>query len=172
MVLKAAICASMLLWIPASEDATKPATPVAKPEASSDNAKTEVAKAEVVKTEEAEQTEAEKLGLIAIEANIVAYTNAERVKRGLPPLKVDQGLMQSARKHGIWMARRHRMVHSRQNLGENIAYGQPTSAAVVRAWMNSSGHRANILNRSYKTIGVAAYRTASGRIYWCQQFRR
>ena len=51
--------------------------------------------------------------------------------------------------------------------GENIAYGQRTPQAVVNAWMNSSGHRANILNTSYKEIGVGY--VASGH-YWTQMF--
>ncbi len=45
------------------------------------------------------------------------------------------------------------------------------SWAVVVAWMNSSGHRANILNPRNRRIGIAAYRTPGGTIYWCQQFR-
>jgi uncharacterized protein YkwD len=48
--------------------------------------------------------------------------------------------------------------------------GQPHSSDAVRAWMNSSGHRANILNSGHSRIGVAAFRTASGIIFWCQQF--
>ena len=51
--------------------------------------------------------------------------------------------------------------------GENIAYGQRTPQAVVNAWMNSSGHRANILSASYTQIGVGY--VASGN-YWTQMF--
>ena len=51
--------------------------------------------------------------------------------------------------------------------GENIAYGQRTPQAVVNAWMNSSGHRANILNPSYTQIGVGY---ASNGHYWTQMF--
>jgi uncharacterized protein YkwD len=50
--------------------------------------------------------------------------------------------------------------------------GQASSNDAVRCWMNSSGHRANILNRGHRKIGVAGYRTADGTIFWCQQFRR
>jgi uncharacterized protein YkwD len=57
-------------------------------------------------------------------------------------------------------------------VAENIAMGQPHSSDVVRSWMNSSGHRANILNGGHLRIGVAAYRTDNGTIFWCQQFRR
>lgn len=54
-----------------------------------------------------------------------------------------------------------------RSAGENIAYGQRTPAAVVNAWMNSSGHRANILNGSYTQIGVGY---CASRNYWTQMF--
>ncbi|MEN6407216.1 MAG: CAP domain-containing protein [Thermoguttaceae bacterium] len=109
--------------------------------------------------------------LRAIEANIVSYTNQERAQYGLPPLKVDKELMETAREHAEWMTLSQNMVHTSQPVAENIAMGQPHSSDVVQAWMNSSGHRANILSGVYRTIGVAAFRTASGTIFWCQQFR-
>ena len=110
--------------------------------------------------------------LAAIEANIVSYTNQERARYGLPALEVDKELMDTAREHAAWMTRNHAMVHTSQPVAENIAMGQPHSSDVVQSWMNSSGHRANILNPNHRHIGVAAYRTASGVIFWCQQFRR
>ncbi|MBN2021615.1 MAG: hypothetical protein JW809_02370 [Pirellulales bacterium] len=110
--------------------------------------------------------------LLAIEKNVVRLTNEERARRGLPPLKVDHNLMKSAREHAIWMTRSRRLQHTRHPVAENIAMGYANSLAVVRGWMNSSGHRANILNGSHRRIGVAAYVTESGTIYWCQQFRR
>ena len=110
--------------------------------------------------------------LLAIEANIVSYTNTQRAKHGLKELEVDPELMKSARRHASWMARNRSLVHAGLPVAENIAMGQPGSSRAVRAWMNSSGHRANILNRNHRRIGAAAYRTPGGRIYWCQQFRR
>ncbi len=112
------------------------------------------------------------LQLLAIERNIVKYTNAERVRRGLKPLVIDAGLMKSARDHASWMTTRRRMVHTRLNVAENIAMGQDHSREVVTAWMNSRGHRQNILNGGYRRIGAAAFRTSGGSIYWCQQFLR
>ena len=56
---------------------------------------------------------------------------------------------------------------SYRTAGENIAYGQRTPQEVVNAWMNSSGHRANILNSSYTQIGVGY--VANGN-YWTQMF--
>lgn len=54
--------------------------------------------------------------------------------------------------------------------GENIAYGQKTPAEVMNGWMNSQGHRANILNASYTKIGVAYYQNSNGVTYWVQLF--
>lgn len=54
-----------------------------------------------------------------------------------------------------------------KSAGENIAKGQPSPEAVVNAWMNSSGHRANILNSAFTHIGVGY---ASGGSYWTQMF--
>jgi uncharacterized protein YkwD len=110
--------------------------------------------------------------LAAVEANIVSYTNDERARYGLPPLEVDKELMATAREHAAWMTNNQAMVHTSRPVAENIAMGQPHSSDVVRSWMNSSGHRANILNSGHRRIGVAAYRTASGVIFWCQQFRQ
>jgi uncharacterized protein YkwD len=56
--------------------------------------------------------------------------------------------------------------------GENVAYGYDSGAAVVRAWMNSSGHRANILNGHYRAMGIGARRAADGTWYVAQVFGR
>jgi uncharacterized protein YkwD len=121
---------------------------------------------------EMEEKEINGVKLLPIEANIVSCTNEERVRRGLPPLEVDKELMETAREHCSWMTLNRSMVHTRRPVAENIAMGQPRSDDVVRAWMNSSGHRANILSASHLRIGVAAYRTENGTIFWCQQFRQ
>jgi len=109
--------------------------------------------------------------LLPIERNVVQRTNAERARYGLPPLEVDLTLVQSARNHTAWMTRLQVLQHTTSPVAENIAMGQSNSHEVVQSWMNSPGHRSNILNRTYRKIGVAAYRTASGTIFWCQQFR-
>lgn len=54
--------------------------------------------------------------------------------------------------------------------GENIAWGQTTPQQVMESWMNSSGHKANILNGSFTKIGVGFYKDASGKCYWTQEF--
>ena len=59
---------------------------------------------------------------------------------------------------------------SYRGAGENIAWGQKTPEQVMQGWMNSAGHRANILNARYTTIGVGYYRNASGVNYRTQLF--
>ena len=120
---------------------------------------------------ERDEKQVDGVKLLAIEANIVSYTNDERARYGLPPLQVDPQLMETAREHASWMTRSGRLVHTMQAVAENIAMGQPHSHDAVQSWMNSSGHRANILNAAHRLIGVAAFRTEGGTIFWCQQFR-
>ena len=61
---------------------------------------------------------------------------------------------------------------SYRSAGENIAWGQRSPEEVMEAWMNSSGHRANIMNPNFTTIGVGYYENAKGIDYWCQLFTR
>ncbi|NQU20483.1 MAG: hypothetical protein HQ567_04315 [Candidatus Nealsonbacteria bacterium] len=150
MIVKLAICAAALLTVlPAEAEDQPQQSAEAKPDKPS-----------------------EQLDLLQIELNVVKYTNDERARRGLPKLKVDPELMKSARSHAAWMTRNRRLIHTTRPVAENIAMGQSHSSSAVNAWMNSRGHRANILNGSHGRIGVAAYRTAGGTIYWCQQFLR
>lgn len=117
-------------------------------------------------------------------SQVVALVNAERAKYGLSALKVDSRVQQAAQvrvKETV-----QSFSHTRPNgssfstalteagvsyirSGENIAYGQSTPQQVVQAWMNSSGHRANILNESFTTIGVG-YTVSGGTAYWAQLF--
>ena len=110
------------------------------------------------------------IDLYPVETQILEKTNAERAKYGLSALKLDNKLLVGARTHAAWMASSGAFQHSNQNVGENIAMGQGTPAEAMRDWMNSSGHRANILNSSYTRVGIAAYVGSNGSIYWCQQF--
>jgi uncharacterized protein YkwD len=105
-----------------------------------------------------------------VEQNIVHYTNLQRQKHGLPALTIDSRLMSSARQHCSWMARSGSLIHTTAAVAENIALGQNNSLQAVRDWMNSPGHRANILNGGYKRIGAAAYTGSGGRVFWCVQF--
>ena len=118
------------------------------------------------------------------EREVVRLVNAERAKRGLDELTYDWQLSRVARYKSQDMRDNNYFSHtsptygspfqmmrnfgiSYRTAGENIAKGQATPAAVVNAWMNSSGHRANILNSSFTHIGVGY--VADGR-YWTQMF--
>ena len=116
---------------------------------------------------------------------VAELVNEERARNGLSPLTVHTGAEKAA-------AVRAREIqtsfsHTRPNgssfstalteagasfavSGENIAYGQKTPAQVMEAWMNSAGHRANILNPSFRQIGVGYAESASGIGYWTQLF--
>ncbi len=111
-----------------------------------------------------------KFSLHRVEGNLITRTNAQRKAYGLRPLKMCRRLMKSARAHTKWMAAANNLSHTHQAVGENIAMGQHDSQEAVNDWMNSSGHRANILSASYTRIGVAWARDSNGSFYWCQQF--
>ncbi|MDA0632874.1 CAP domain-containing protein [Nonomuraea sp. MCN248] len=124
----------------------------------------------------------------AEENEVVRLTNAERAKGGCPALKHDPQLNRAAAGHSADMAAKNYLSHTSQDgrsfldrirqagftggrgWAENIAMGQRTPADVVRAWMNSSGHRANIMNCSYNLIGAGAAKNAKGQFYWTQNF--
>jgi uncharacterized protein YkwD len=164
MILKLAF--SGVLSVVLLEQGTQPAAK--KPEAARQAAAQPAHKATEPKSE-AKPT-AQTKDLIEVEKEIVEQTNAQRAKYGLPPLSVDRSLIQTARTHAAWMTNNRTMQHTTKPVGENIAMGQRNTGEAVNAWMNSPGHRANILSNGYKRIGVAAYRTPDGTCYWCQQF--
>lgn len=120
----------------------------------------------------------------AFENEVIRLVNEIRVQNGLKALTANWELSRVARYKSQDMADNRYFSHtsptygspfqmikafglSFQTAGENIAYGQTTPQAVVDAWMNSSGHRANILSASYTQIGVGY--AANGR-YWTQMF--
>ncbi|WP_327110978.1 CAP domain-containing protein [Streptomyces sp. NBC_01341] len=120
-----------------------------------------------------------------LESSVVALVNQERRRHGLPLLKEDARLRSSARAHSEDMARRGffahlspdgsspadrmtRHAHPRPG-GENIAMGQQQAAAVMVAWMNSPGHRANILHGDFGSIGVGVHIGSPGH-WWTQNF--
>ena len=104
------------------------------------------------------------------EMSVISQANAQRARHGLPPLSVDSQLMSSASRHAQWMASNRNLSHGR-GVAENIAMGQTSASEAMRSWMNSSGHRANILGSGYTRIGVAVAYSSNGTPYWCQQFR-
>jgi uncharacterized protein YkwD len=104
-----------------------------------------------------------------IETRLLAAINAERQRYGLIPLLLDRTIHLRARRHCGWMANNQSMVHSVDG-AENIAMGYGNVEAAVNGWMNSSGHRANILNPNYRLTGISAYTSPGGTAFWCQQF--
>jgi len=109
-------------------------------------------------------------GLSQVESAVIAKTNAARARSGLPPLAADGQLMNGARNHARWMARSRNLSHG-SGVTENIGMGQTSASEAVSSWMQSSGHRANILGGGHTRIGVAMAHSADGTAYWCQQFR-
>lgn len=124
-------------------------------------------------------------------AELLQLTNAERQKVGAPPLKMNDKLTQAAQRHTTDMASNNFLSHTGSDgstmqsrvqatgylyraLGENVAAGQSTPAAVLKSWMMSSGHRANILNPNYTEIGLGYAMNASSKYthYWTQDFAR
>ena len=122
--------------------------------------------------------------VLSFENEVIRLVNEIRVENGLKPLTTNWELSRIARYKSEDMSANKYFSHtsptygtpfqmirafglSYRSAGENIAYGQRTPAAVVNAWMNSSGHRANILNASYTQIGVGY--CANGN-YWTQMF--
>jgi uncharacterized YkwD family protein/spore coat assembly protein SafA len=122
-----------------------------------------------------------------IENEVVRLTNEQRAKYGLPPLKIDWQLARVARYKSADMRDKNYFQHnsptygspftmmknfgiSYRSAGENIAAGQRTPQEVVNAWMNSPGHRANILNKGFTHIGVGYAKGGSYGHYWTQMF--
>ncbi len=118
---------------------------------------------------------------------VVRLVNEERAKAGLPSLKVHTKAESAAllRAKEIEQSFSHTRPNgsnfstalssagiSFQSSGENIAYGQKTPALVMKDWMNSSGHRANILNTGFTSIAVGHYQNSAGVDYWVQLFLR
>ncbi|HEX4145552.1 MAG TPA: CAP domain-containing protein [Pirellulales bacterium] len=157
---------------PANAQASQPAKPPAASPAQNQPSKPAVAEAAPAARPDATLTPAQQLALHAVEMGVIENTNRQRARYGLRPLRVDLGLVRSARRHTQWMTRNHVLQHTSAGVAENIAMGQSSPTAVLNAWMNSDGHRANILNSGYTRIGVAAYQTPQGTIFWCQQFLR
>jgi len=123
----------------------------------------------------------------AYEKEVVTLTNKERTSRGLKPLTLDTKLSKMARDKSQDMANKNYFSHqsptygspfdmmktyniSYTSAGENIAAGQKTPEDVVSAWMNSEGHRENILNPHYTAIGVGYVQGGSYGSYWTQDF--
>ena len=106
--------------------------------------------------------------LCQTERLLLQRINEQRAQYGLRALILDPIREKMARRHTAWMVRNRQLTHSNEG-AENIAMGYSTPEATVNQWMNSPGHRANILNPNYQFTGIAGY-MLNGQCYWCQQF--
>ncbi|MGZ8708067.1 MAG: CAP domain-containing protein [Gaiellaceae bacterium] len=125
-------------------------------------------------------------------AQVIQLVNQHRASKGLVQLTVSTTLTNASIWKSRHMARYLYMTHNdpappvarttgerllacgypstTTGWGENIAFGYATAAAVMQAWLNSAGHRANIERASYRSIGVGAASSSTGRVYWAQAF--
>lgn len=119
---------------------------------------------------------------------MLSSINARRADAGVAPVQLCGSLMRAAQAHSEDQAVRATMSHTGSdgssmvqraeragyrgwnNLAENVAAGQPDVGSVMGAWMNSSGHRANILGAAYQHVGLGTANAANGTPYWTQDF--
>ena len=123
----------------------------------------------------------------ALETQVLNLVNVERQKAGLKPLSMSDRLVTLAEMKAQDMAQNNYFSHtsptygtpfemlqrygvSYRSAGENIAAGQTTAESVMQDWMNSSGHRANILNKSFTEIGIGYYQGGNYGVYWTELF--
>lgn len=126
-----------------------------------------------------------------LENEVIRLVNAERSKRGLQTLRSNWQLSRVARYKSedliIIFRNTGTISHNSPRYGspfkmmedfgirfsaggENIAYGQRSPQEVMNSWMNSPGHRSNILSSTYNQIGVGVAKDRYGRLYWTQMF--
>lgn len=118
---------------------------------------------------------------------MLSLVNAERAKAGCGALATSSALQRAAQGHSGDMAANDYFSHTSEDgrtfsdrirvagygggaIAENIAAGQATAGAVVRSWMDSPGHRTNILNCAYRYLGVGYAKGGTYGTYWTQDF--
>lgn len=164
---------------PEIPDVEAPETPTPEKPETPD---TETPSPEQPDTPETETPDAEALSYAE---QVVKLVNEERAKAGLSALTMDADITAAAnvRAKEIKQSFSHTRPDgtsfstalkeqgvSYRGSGENIAWGQKSPEQVMNGWMNSDGHRANILNPNFKNIGVGYYQDASGVNHWVQLF--
>lgn len=144
---------------------------------------------EVKNTNTAKTTSNAKASNSNYERQVVQLVNVERQKNGLNALSLDSAISNVARTKSKDMADNNYFAHNSPTYGsagnmlkqfgisytawgENIASGQDTPQEVVNAWMNSEGHRANILSPNFTKIGVGYVTNSKGTPYWTQMFAK
>lgn len=120
------------------------------------------------------------------EAQVVEIVNRERAANGCGSVSINSRLAEAARLHSEDQAVHDKMSHDGSDgslfvdrarragytspMSENVAMGYASPTAVMDGWMNSQGHRTNILNCGAKAIGVGIAANSAGRLYWTQVF--
>jgi uncharacterized protein YkwD len=127
------------------------------------------------------------LPVLAFEAKLLSLHNQAREARNLRSLTLEDRLSKAAQKHAEWMAAHQKMSHTgaggsnhldrikdegyvTRGSGENIAMGYPNEETVMKGWLNSAGHRANILNTSWRHVGFGLKVDSRGRSWWAAVF--
>lgn len=133
------------------------------------------------------QGTADNAELLPVEKEVFQLVNQEREKHGLKPLQLEPAVLKVADKKSQDMKEKHYFNHQSPTYGspfemlqqhgvdfraagENIAAGQKTAKQVMDGWMNSEGHRANILNPDYTHIGIGYVEGGDYGTYWTQMF--
>ncbi|MBP3487818.1 MAG: transporter [Roseburia sp.] len=168
---------------PETPDDSKPETPDNKPEMP-DNSTTETPDNSAPENKPGQEEGAE-TEYHAYVLRVVELVNEERAKAGLNPVTLRKNISAAAQVRA--QETEVSFSHTRpdgtkfttalaqagvtyRGAGENIAWGQRTPEQVMNGWMNSAGHRANILNEKFTSIGVGYYQNAAGTNYWTQLF--
>jgi uncharacterized protein YkwD len=180
----------------AASDPEASATKEPKKKAEDDDSAspTKTARAEVQRSEPSEGSKAAEssragtsTASTTFAGQVIKLTNKERAKSGCKALRSNSLLKSAAQKHSVDMARKDYFSHTGKDgrspfdrmtdagysfsaAAENIAAGQRTPADVVEGWMNSAGHKKNILNCTYTEIGVGYAKGGSYGTYWTQNF--
>jgi uncharacterized protein YkwD len=122
-----------------------------------------------------------------VAGQVLSLVNSERAKAGCGAVRTNSALQRAAQGHSADMAAKNYFSHTSKDgrtfadriraagyggrtIGENIAAGQSTASSVMRSWMASSGHKANILNCAFTALGVGYAKGGSYGHYWTQDF--
>jgi uncharacterized protein YkwD len=169
--------------VPPSASAT-PSRTASRPASSTNKRRTTAPATQPVKTSQAPSGGS---GSSTVAGEVLRLVNEERGKAGCKALSSESHLVAAAQKHTDLQADQNTMSHQLpgeasmgdrvtaagyqwRGLGENVAAGYTSAASVMDGWMNSPGHKANILNCSFEEIGVGLAKSSSGTQYWTQVF--
>ncbi len=164
-----------------TNNTTKKATPTATPTPNTTTKKTTTTTTKPTTT----TSTATNTSTSTFATQVLQLVNKERAKEGLAALTTNNTLQSAANERAKETVQS--FSHTRPNgttaftvlkefgisykaAGENIAYGQKTPQEVVTGWMNSPGHRANIMNANFGKVGIGVYKASNGTIYWTQLF--